>query len=121
VNVYPVVGHGAFGMKFFFRSSTAGREKYFKRLLARAEEKGKKVWVIEFQAEPWEPGELVHKEREEAESVTPDMVRSSFREFTSFGFDTVFLWGAEYWIYRSEVHRDDRWIEAAEEILKGRR
>ena len=55
LNVYPVVGHKFLWMKFRFRTGRKARARYFSKLLDRIKEKGKDAWIVEFQAEPWEP------------------------------------------------------------------
>ena len=77
----------------------------------------KKVWVTELQAEPWEPGELVHKEVTEPVSTWPNMMSVSLHEMRSLGIDTLLLWGAEYWIYRKNRYKDKGWWVTATNLL----
>jgi hypothetical protein len=72
---------------------------------------------MELQAEPWEPDMLVHTTRERVPTGWPESVRESFKEFRGLGFQTIFLWGAEYWYYRSTRQEDKHWWQTVVEIL----
>jgi hypothetical protein len=34
------------------------------------------------------------------------------------GFETILLWGCEYWLWRSDAG-DSRWLDAAGRVLQG--
>jgi Beta-galactosidase len=68
-----------------------------------------KVWVTEAQAEPWEPGQVVHTRPGESRSVTPAGALRILRRLERLPFDTVLLWGVEHWYARRLHHGDDRW------------
>jgi len=109
LNVYPAVGHKFWWRKMYFWSTSSERIEYFSDILRKIKFQGKKAWIIEFQAEPWEPGLLVHKGTDRPPTGWPEASREYFNEFKSMGFDTFLLWGAEYWHFRKIQHQDDNW------------
>ena len=72
--------------------------------------------VIEFQAEPWNKKQIYETSvalQRETFSVVPFEERITFVERT--GFDTVYLWGAEWWYWLKETqHKPEIWNEAKE-------
>ncbi len=64
---------------------------------------GKKVIVVELQAEPWGP-ELLYESPIEEQEKTMDPER--FKKMINFakktGFDEFYLWGAEWWFWMKE-------------------
>lgn len=118
LNIYPTVGHKMWWFKLYFWTHSHERSECFAGIIKRARQHGKAVWITELQAEPWEPGEVVHKGKEEPSTVWPDMIDVAFREIRSLGVDTIFLWGVEYWYFRKEHHHDESWWEKASRILR---
>ena len=113
LNVYPVFGHKFLGYGYRVRSSKRARLEYLKKVVALAEKNGREVWATELQAEPWEPGQLVHKGKEQPSTSSPEEFRETLLELRSVGIDTVFLWGAEYWYFRKIRHNDHLWWDTA--------
>ncbi len=109
LDVYPVVGHKFWWKKLYFWTDSKERKEYFSEILDFVKKHDRKAWIIEFQAEPWEPGLLVHKGKDRPPTGWPEMSRAHFQEFRSLGFDTIFLWGAEYWQFRKAQHKDEGW------------
>ena len=118
LNVYPIVGHDLWGLKLYFRSKGTSRRKYFSKLIERVKEAGKDAWIVEFQAEPWEPGHLVYKDKKRPVTSKPLMLEKDIKEFYELGFKVIFLWGAEYWCFRDARHDDRVWVDAVEDIIK---
>lgn len=118
INVYPVVGSKFLGVGLYFGSTAEGRKRYFSEILSIIREGGKKAWVTELQAEPWEPGHLAYKEEKEPLTGRTGLTEEAFREIRELGVDTIFLWGAEYWRYRRRRYGEMKWDETLEEILK---
>lgn len=117
INIYSAIGHKVSGMKVCLFSAQNEYKKYFKDIISYAEERGKKMWVTELQAEPWEPGQLVHLTEGGAISCWPGSFLRDFNDITAMNVDTVLLWGVEYWIYRKDVRKDDSWVKTARDIL----
>ncbi len=118
LNVYPVVGKEFWNADLYFRTSRKERERYFSKVLALAQSKGKKAWIAELQAEPWEPGQLVHKGEGAVLTSAPEMMAELFREFRELGVDAILLWGAEYWHFRKIRYGDTEWQGTVSDILK---
>lgn len=117
LNIYPTVGHEFFRKKMYFWTHPWERVECFARIIKRAKLKGKKIWITELQAEPWEPGELVHMDKEGPKTIWPEMIKNAFCEIESLGIDAVFLWGAEYWFYRKTRYEDKSWLERAKNLV----
>ncbi|MEK7150846.1 MAG: cellulase family glycosylhydrolase [Patescibacteria group bacterium] len=63
--------------------------------------------VIELQAEPWAPGHIPHMSKEDQyQYFSPTKFQDTLRYAERTGFDTYYLWGAEWW-YWLKVHEND--------------
>lgn len=118
VNVYPVVGQQFWRLKLCFWTRPGQRRRYLQRIIQAARQENKSVWATELQAEPWEPGQLVHVGKKQPVTCLPETFRQSFEEMVSLGVDTILLWGVEYWIFRERRHNDDNWLEQGQEIIR---
>lgn len=77
-------------------------------LRARAEANGRQAWITEAQAEPWEasPATYLHPL-----SFAPGDIATVVAAVREAGFDTVLLWGSEYWLARAAAG-DRSWLDA---------
>jgi hypothetical protein len=73
-----------------------------------AREQGKRLWVTEAQAEPWEPRRQTHGD---PVSLQPEAIGDLVNRLVGIGVETVLLWGSEYWLWRAD-NGDPRWIDA---------
>jgi Beta-galactosidase len=73
-------------------------------------------WIAEAQAEPWEPQKLVAIDRAEYPSATPRRMRSLVTQLTAIGYDTILLWGCEYW-YWQRTQRRNLWWHTVEKLI----
>ncbi|HEY9288083.1 MAG TPA: hypothetical protein VIT43_08685 [Candidatus Dormibacteraeota bacterium] len=73
-----------------------------------AESQGKRFWITEAQAEPWEARRATHGS---PLTVSPDSVGSLLAALSATGVETVLLWGSEYWLWRA-ANGDPRWLDA---------
>lgn len=92
----------------------------FEKLAIKAaalKEKGIIPIIFESQAEPWENGSPVHTEDRDYPSSNPDMAIKLASKLGSIGYDTVMLWGAEYWIYRAN-RGNLTWLNKISEFIK---
>ena len=80
---------------------------------ATAESQGKRTWVTEAQAEPWEAdwGSM-----DNPRSFGPEDMTATFGALKQAGVSTVLLWGSEYWLHRAG-QGDGRWLEAVRSLL----
>ncbi|MGB2706176.1 MAG: beta-galactosidase [Candidatus Omnitrophota bacterium] len=118
IDIYPVVGKKFWRFEYYVRTRRPERLKYFSEVVKQTERCGKKIWITELQAEPWEAGKLVHKGPERPVSIRPDMIQTTLDEMKSLGIDTVLLWGAEYWHFRKARHGDQAWLKKVKDILQ---
>jgi hypothetical protein len=70
---------------------------------------GRRAWIMEAQAEPWEPERLVYTDAPLSRSVRPNVAAAAVRQLEGLGFDTILLWGVEHWYMRRERHNDMIW------------
>ncbi len=117
-NVYPTVGHKLWNAGFCFRATRKEMDRHFSNLITLAKNNGKKAWIAELQAEPWEPGHLVYRPEEIPATAKPKVTAECFRELRKLGVGTILLWGAEYWLYREAQYGDSRWLEMFKDLEK---
>ncbi len=118
LNVYPNIGHEIDSSGVCFWTKPSERVRYIKRFVDFSISNGKPVWVTELQAEPWEPGKLVHLGQEKPKTCWPGNIEITFKELASLDIETILLWGGEYWYYRKETFNDGSWLDTAIEVLK---
>jgi hypothetical protein len=78
-----------------------------------AREQGKRVWVTEAQAEPWE----ARPPQGDPVSVKAEAIGELAGRLAGIGVETILLWGSEYWLRRAE-DGDPRWLDAVSLVLK---
>jgi len=74
---------------------------------------GKQAWVTEAQAEPWEASINSYGD---PKSTTAKDIESRFASIRAQGFETVLLWGSEYWLWRADSG-DSSWLDSVNRIL----
>ncbi len=84
----------------------------------KAAEQGKALWIAEAQAEPWEWNRLTATERLEYPSTSPTAAVALVTELAQRGFESVLLWGCEYW-YWHRKQGSDTWWQAVTRLVKG--
>ncbi|MDP8298696.1 MAG: hypothetical protein P9L88_02160 [Candidatus Tantalella remota] len=118
LNVYPMVGYKFWKFRMYFRTTRNDREKYLSRVISFAKSMRKETWIVELQAEPWEPGHLAYQEEEIPPTGWPAAAEESFAEARKLGIETIFLWGAEYWLFRELRYQDTGWKDLLKELLR---
>jgi hypothetical protein len=83
------------------------------RLRDQARARGVETWVMEAQAEPWEPTAATAYD---PISLDPATMVATIGEIVATGFDRVLLWGVEYWL-GAEHNGNDAWLKAGEGLL----
>jgi hypothetical protein len=73
-----------------------------------AREQGKRLWVTEAQAEPWEARRQTHAD---PISIQPEAIGELVNRLVGNGVETILLWGSEYWLWRAD-NGDPRWLDA---------
>ena len=77
------------------------------RWLRKAEERGRRAWIIESQGEPWD-----------SPSFTPRDMVAIHERLEKARFSTILLWGCEHWFSRAAAG-DASWLEAAKRRVLG--
>lgn len=81
----------------------------------------KRIINVELQAEPWGP-DAVYTAKATNPDVSPSMSLPKFYENVEYarqvGFPDVYLWGVEWWYLLKEKHGDDRFWEAAKDVIQ---
>ena len=78
----------------------------------RAAAEGKQAWIVEAQAEPWEPGLAPG---EAPRSCTPEEVVETVGGLREAGYDAILLWGVEHWLAR-DAAGDTSWLHAIDNL-----
>lgn len=112
LDVYPVRAHEVFGQNLFFRWPAFIWQRQLRAAHGAAQSAGKEVWVSEAQAEPWLVTELVYLRRLPSPEITPSETDFLVEQLRADGFQTVLLWGAEYWYMRLQRYGDSHWWAA---------
>jgi hypothetical protein len=84
-----------------------------RRWLDAAVGAGKEAWIIESQAEPWEPSRDTYAD---PKTFEPEMMLAMYEKLAAAGFRNILLWGAEYWLWRVDS-ADSRWLDVAKQVL----
>jgi hypothetical protein len=109
LDVYTAVAVTLLGRQVALRWRSSRWERPFSSYIRAATAHQTPVWLTELQAEPWEPGQIVHTRRGEAASVTPTIAGDMVERVSRFGLPVVLLWGVEHWYARRLRFGDDRW------------
>ena len=117
INVYKNVGDQVLRNNVYYGSRKEERIKHFNWIVQEAKKKDKSVIVTELQAEPWDPGLLVHTGKEKAITCSPSDTEELFDELTSAGINTVLLWGVEYWDFRKDTHGEKEWWDKVYDLM----
>jgi nicotinamidase-related amidase len=80
-----------------------------RRWQGQLSQNGKAAWIAESQAEPWEPHQLVPTKRLEHPSSSPWRASRLATFLAGMGYDTVMLWGCEYWYWQKRRGHDEWW------------
>jgi hypothetical protein len=105
LDVYTRIGWSLGGL----RRASAARASWpeeAQAIAAEARAANKQAWLTEVQAEPWG-----------ADSFSPTDLATVYRALVGQGFDRVFLWGAEHWLWR-QAQGDGSWLRQVEVLLE---
>jgi hypothetical protein len=120
LDVYPSRGVRVLGHDMYLNWSRSAWEEAAVDLQQLARAAGKEAWIIEAQAEPWEPARQVYTEAAPSRSVQPTTAADTFARLRSAGFPTILFWGVEHWYMRQHRHQDDAWWALLSPFLTGR-
>ena len=121
ISFYPFRNHRVLGIDFVVPIPELGPiHPNYAAHRKEAHAHGLEYWITEQQAEPWASSDmhLVSPERPSPNLSISKLYRSvDYARRT--GADRVYLWGAEWWLFQRERYGDERWLEAAREIIGG--
>jgi hypothetical protein len=109
LDLYPSRGFRAHGGDWYFSWPVWMWKSTVTDLHRLAQRMERRAWIMEAQAEPWEPGRLVYTDAPLSRSVNPGGAAAAIRQLRAVGFDTILLWGVEHWYMRRERHQDLVW------------
>jgi hypothetical protein len=112
LDVYTAIGYQFLGQDHLARADSNWDDR-LEALLNRAERAGKRAWITEAQAEPWE---ATQETLANPKSTSPAAMRSMFSSLKDAGYSTVLFWGSEYWLWRAG-QGDTRWVDTARSLL----
>jgi hypothetical protein len=113
LDVYTAIGYQFLGQDHMSHADADWPDR-LARVRELAHKQGKRAWVTEAQAEPWESSPTSFTE---PKSTSPKAIRSIFTNLKDAGFGTVLFWGSEYWLWRAD-HGDPRWVETIKAIQR---
>jgi len=89
---------------------------YWRKALLVNKVFGKRVMVIELQAEPWGPKLLYDVSlKEQEKTMNLDRLRYNIDFAKRTGLDEFYLWGSEWWYWMKEINkRPEFWLEVKE-------
>lgn len=103
-------------LKFFLRYMGPNDSlNKIKSIIEELKLSGKKVYIAELQAEPWEPNEIFTK-KYRPKSFLPADFRKNLDFAKKVGLETVYLWGFEYWLWKLQNGDSEYWDKAREAI-----
>jgi hypothetical protein len=109
LDLYPSRGFRAHGRDWYFSWPAWMWKPTVAELHQLSQRMGRSAWIMEAQAEPWEPGRLVYTDAPLSRSVQPSGAAAAVTELRDVGFDMILLWGVEHWYMRRERHQDALW------------
>ena len=78
-----------------------------------AASQGKRAWITEAQAEPWEAS--IDSYGDPRSTLATD-INTRFDSIRAQGFGTILLWGSEYWLWKAD-NGDPSWLDSVKGIL----
>ncbi len=76
----------------------------------------KKIWITELQAEPWENKFT----RVRSASINNTLMKENYIKTKSAGFDTILLWGCEFWLLENKKG-NSAYLSAVDDLIRSDR
>jgi hypothetical protein len=109
LDLYPSRSYRSHGGDWYFQWPAWMWKPTVVELQRLSQAMGRSAWIMEAQAEPWEPERIVYTDAPLSRSVQPAGASAAVRQLRDVGFDTILLWGVEHWYMRRERHQDALW------------
>lgn len=119
VSFYPFRNYSVLGIKMVVPIPELGPiHPNYAAHRKEAHAHGREYWITEQQAEPWADFDmhLISPERP-SPNLSINKLHRSIDYARRTGADRVYLWGAEWWLFQRERYGDERWLEAARDII----
>jgi hypothetical protein len=112
LDVYTEIGYTLLGQKGVSHAGSdwAAKAGHWRGV---ASSQGKRAWITEAQAEPWESA--ISSYGDPRSTLAAD-IGTRFDSIRAQGFGTILLWGSEYWLWRAD-NGDPSWLDAVKGIL----
>jgi hypothetical protein len=112
LDVYTEIGYSLLGQDGISHAGSdwASKAGHWHGVAAN---QGKRAWITEAQAEPWESSIANYAD---PKSTTAEDIHTRFASLRAQGFGTILLWGSEYWIWRAQ-NGDPTWLDAVKGVL----
>jgi len=115
-DIYPKITKKILGQPLLLKAKRSNWEDLAK-WKEKAEALGKKTWVVELQAEPWEVAPMNLHDPYANPSCSPKDIEKYLGKLEKIGFNTVLFWGAEFW-FACAKQGNREWLEGICAILK---
>lgn len=109
LDLYPSRSYRSHGGDWYFKWPAWMWKPTIVELQQLSQRMGRSAWIMEAQAEPWEPERIVYTDAPLSRSMQPARAAAAVRQLQDAGFDTILLWGVEHWYMRRERHQDALW------------
>jgi hypothetical protein len=109
LDLYPIRSFRSGGRNWYVRWPGWMWRPALVELWRLAQRMGRRAWIMEAQAEPWEPDRVVYTDERRGRSEHPNTAAATARRLESIGFDTILLWGVEHWHMRRTRHQNTIW------------
>lgn len=114
INVYSKV---PIGQSCFYIEPHASFWKTLQSWQTRLQTSNKAAWIAEAQAEPWEPHQLVPTKGIFHPSSSPQRAADLVQKLVALRYQTILLWGCEYWYWHLQQGRPF-WWEAMQQLIQ---
>jgi hypothetical protein len=112
LDIYKHIGYQVLGVEIVTTAS-ADLATSAGRWLQAATQAGKEAWIIECQAEPWEPTRATYGA---PKTLDPSEIDEMYGQLSAAGYTTILLWGCEYWLWRARA-QDTRWLDTVKRLV----
>lgn len=80
---------------------------------------GKRVWIMELQAEAWERTPLKDLAPADNHTMSTARLDENVRRAQAIGVARAYLWGVEWWLYQREHRQDSQFWDAGRRLFQG--